>query len=134
MILRSSDGVDFRVMKAVLAASSPVFQDMTTLAKPLTSENKDKSSEVLAEWLSIVVMYASNLDKLLCILYPFVSPKVQDLEILSGLLCAGQKYDMDAIIDHVRAELRDCINRTMVALLWRYMHLLGSIDWKMKHA
>ena len=35
LVLRSSDGVEFRVLKCILALASPVFNDMTTLAKPV---------------------------------------------------------------------------------------------------
>ncbi|KAI5118006.1 hypothetical protein M0805_008105 [Coniferiporia weirii] len=106
MILRSSDGVDFRVMKGILAVSSPIFQDMTTLAKPSAYDCTDPSS---AEGLPVVVMYESDaivLDVLLRLLYPVVPPKLDDLSLVSGLLCAAQKYEMEAVLYYVKAELR----------------------------
>lgn len=97
MILRSSDGVDFYVMKGILAVSSPIFQDMTSLAKPLTADGKCTSVDVSEEGLPVVVMYESDaniLDTLLRILYPVVTPRLDHLSLISGLLCAAQKYEM----------------------------------------
>ena len=45
IVLRSCDGVDFRVYKEILALASPVFQDMTTLAKPLADEGRSASGD-----------------------------------------------------------------------------------------
>ncbi|KAH8110820.1 hypothetical protein DFH11DRAFT_1618920 [Phellopilus nigrolimitatus] len=108
MVLRSADGVDFRVMKGVLAVSSPIFFDMTSVATPSTSDSSDSSSVVSEEGLPVVVMYESNavvLDALLRLLYPVVPPDLDDLDLLAGLLCAAQKYDMPAVLYRVKEEL-----------------------------
>ena len=41
IIIRSSDRVDFRVHKPVLAVSSPVFKDLLSLPQPYDSETVD---------------------------------------------------------------------------------------------
>ncbi|KAH9018773.1 hypothetical protein EDB83DRAFT_2232001, partial [Lactarius deliciosus] len=43
VIVRSSDHVDFCVHKAILATSSPVFNDMFSLAQPSNHEAVDGS-------------------------------------------------------------------------------------------
>ncbi|KAL5531274.1 hypothetical protein ACEPAG_4151 [Sanghuangporus baumii] len=119
LILRSADGVDFKVMKAVLAVASPVFHDMTTLAEPLlvSSEGQcNASAEVSEEGFPIVVMYESNaivLDALLRMIYPVVPPKLEDgnLELVSGILRAAQKYDMAAVMHVVEHVLRAAAHR-----------------------
>ncbi|KAL5536716.1 hypothetical protein ACEPAF_539 [Sanghuangporus sanghuang] len=118
LILRSADGVDFRVMKAVLAVASPVFHDMTTLAEPLLASSegqRNASAEVSEEGLPIVVMYESNavvLDALLRIIYPVIPPKLEDdLELVSGLVRAAQKYDMAAVMHVVQDVLRTAARR-----------------------
>ncbi len=40
-MIRSSDSVDFRVNKSVLAMASPVFRDMLSLPQPSDSDSVD---------------------------------------------------------------------------------------------
>jgi hypothetical protein len=62
LIIRSSDLVDFRVHKSVLAMASPFFEDLLSLPQPSDSEIVDglpvvqfsESSELLSSLLSIL--------------------------------------------------------------------------------
>jgi len=62
LILRSSDLVDFRVHKSVLAMVSPFFQDMLSLPQPSDSESADglpvvrltENSELLNSLISLL--------------------------------------------------------------------------------
>lgn len=62
LIIRSSDSVDFRVHKPVLAVASPVFKDLFSLPQPPDSESDDdlpvvqlpEDSELLHSLISIV--------------------------------------------------------------------------------
>jgi hypothetical protein len=62
LIIRSSDFVDFRVHKPVLAMASPVFKDLFTLPQPSDSESDDdlpvvklpEDSELLHSLVSII--------------------------------------------------------------------------------
>jgi hypothetical protein len=62
LIIRSSDSVDFRVHKPVLAVASPVFKDLLSLPQPSDSESDDdlpvvqlpEDSELLQSLISII--------------------------------------------------------------------------------
>ena len=62
LIVRSSDLVDFRVHKSVLAMVSPFFQDLLSLPQPSDSESVDglpvvqlsESSELLNSLISLI--------------------------------------------------------------------------------
>lgn len=62
LIIRSSDFVDFRVHKQVLAMASPVFKDLLSLPQPPDSESDDglpvvnlfEDSELLHSLISII--------------------------------------------------------------------------------
>ncbi|EJD08544.1 uncharacterized protein FOMMEDRAFT_25573 [Fomitiporia mediterranea MF3/22] len=136
LVLRSADGVDFRVMKDVLAVASPVFQDMTTLARPLAIGTKCSTSpsttddQYSEEGLPIVVMYESNavvLDTMLRILYPVVPPKLDSYDVLDGLLRAAQKYDMALVLHVVEESFRRLVDENdgqrameVYILAWEY--------------
>ena len=109
IVLRSCDGVDFRVYKEILALASPVFQDMTTLAKPLADEGRSASGDTSKDGLPIVDMHGSNalvLDALLRILYPIPYSVPDDLEVVSGLIEAAKKYDMESVMVVAEEALR----------------------------
>jgi BTB/POZ domain len=71
LIIRSSDHVDFRVHKSILAIVSPFFQQMLSLPQPSDSESVDG--------LPVVQLSESSelLDSLISLLYPIhtVVPK-----------------------------------------------------------
>jgi BTB/POZ domain len=62
LIIRSSDNVDFRVHKSILAMASPFFEDLLSLPQPPDGENVNglsvvqlpESSELLACLISIL--------------------------------------------------------------------------------
>jgi hypothetical protein len=62
LIIRSSDFVDFRVHKSVLAMTSPFFKDLLSLPQPLDSETinglpvvqMSESSELLNSLISLI--------------------------------------------------------------------------------
>ena len=99
IILRSSDLVDFRVHKSVLVASSPFFKDMFSLPQP--------QNGAVPKALPTVQLSedADTLDSLISMLYP-VAPQIPRCgdDILT-LLAAATKYDMDAVLSFVRAEV-----------------------------
>jgi BTB/POZ domain-containing protein len=98
-ILRSSDNVDFRVHKSVLAIVSPFFRDLLSLPQPPYSESVDGLSMVqLSEDSEL-------LTSLVSMLYPVrpVIPKSYDK--VYHLLVACQKYDMVSVQSSIRAEV-----------------------------
>ena len=99
LIIRSSDRVDFRVHKPVLAMASPFFKDLLSLPQPSDSESVDG--------LPVVPFPedAEVLNSLVSMLYP-VRPVIPDsYEKVLHLLSACQKYDMVQIQSSIRAEV-----------------------------
>ena len=100
IILRSSDKVNFRVHKSVLAMSSPFFKTLLSLPQPPDDE--------LVDGLPIVALSedASLLNSLISLLYP-ISPVIPSTyEKVFALLAACQKYEMDAVQSNIRASIK----------------------------
>jgi len=98
LIIRSSDLVNFRVHKAVLAMASPFFEDLLSLPQPSDSESVDG--------LPVVQLTedAELLHSLVSILYPVPSVIPHSYEKVLYLLAACQKYDMDEAQSYIRTE------------------------------
>ncbi|KAH9009772.1 hypothetical protein EDB85DRAFT_1902758 [Lactarius pseudohatsudake] len=97
IIVRSSDRVNFRVHKSVLAVSSPFFQDLLSLPQPLDDE--------LVDGLPVIQLSedADLLNSLVSLLYP-ISPVIpSSYEKGFALLAACQKYDMEPVQSNIRA-------------------------------
>ena len=97
--LRSSDRVNFRVHKALLAMSSPFFEHLLSLPQPPDSEIVDD--------LPVVQLFedAELLNSLLSLLYPIPPVIPGSYEKVFALLAACQKYDMVSIQSYIRAEI-----------------------------
>ncbi|KAH9167990.1 hypothetical protein EDB89DRAFT_2100100 [Lactarius sanguifluus] len=96
IIARSSDKVNFRVHKSVLAMSSPFFKDLLSLPQPPDDE--------LVDGLPVIQLSedADLLNSLLSLLYP-VSPIIpSSYEKVFALLAACQKYDMESVQFNIR--------------------------------
>jgi hypothetical protein len=100
IVLQSSDLVSFRVHKAILAISSPFFDDLFLLPPP----HHDTTA---ADCLPTVHMSedAELRHNLLTVLYPIPSAIPDSYEKTLTLLAAFQKYDMDIAISTVRPEI-----------------------------
>ena len=101
LILRSSDLVNFRVHKPVLAMASPFFRDLLSLPQPSDSES--------VEGLPVVQLSedAELLISLVSMLYPIQPVIPNSYENVLYLLAACQKYDMV----HVQSSIRVEVNR-----------------------
>ncbi|KAF8347916.1 hypothetical protein F5887DRAFT_880926, partial [Amanita rubescens] len=100
-ILRSSDSVDFFVIKLLLCLVSPVFNDM--LSSNHTCASKDETRNGLP--IISVTESSETIHCLLLLIYPsYVS--ASEPVLLIGDLCrvaeAAQKYCMDSIEDKVK--------------------------------
>ena len=99
LILRSSDLVDFRVHKSLLAMVSPFFKDLLSLPQPSDSEPVDGLPVVQlsedAELLRILVS----------MLYPVYPVRPNSYRKVLYLLAACQKYDMVQVQSSIRAEV-----------------------------
>jgi BTB/POZ domain len=99
LIVQSSDLVNFRVHKSVLAIISPIFRDLFSLHQPSGSESIDG--------LPVVKLTedAELLNCLFSMLYPVRPVIPNSYEKVLHLLVACQKYDMDQIRGFIRDEV-----------------------------
>jgi len=101
LIIRSSDLVNFRVHKPVLAMASPVFKDLLSLPQPPDGES--------IGGLPVVQLSedAELLHSLVSMLYPVSSVAPNSYDKVLYLLAACQKYEMVS----VQSSIRDEVNR-----------------------
>ena len=100
IIVRSSDQVNFRVHKLVLAMSSPFFKDLLSLPQPPDAE--------IVDGLPMVALPedAGLLNCLISLLYP-VPPVIPDsYQKAFALLVVCQKYEMESAQFIIRAALK----------------------------
>jgi hypothetical protein len=99
-ILRSSDQVNFRVHKGVLAMSSPFFKDLLSLPQPPLDE--------LVDGLPVVDVpeNADLLNSLVSLLYPVPPIISRSYKKVFALLAACQKYDMVSMQSYIREEVK----------------------------
>ena len=117
IIIRSSDLVDFRVHKSVLAMTSPFFKDLLSLPQPSDSETVDglpvvqlsEDSELLNSLVSMLYPLHQVIPKSYeKVLYSFAtfSEAIPNLcyKVLY-LLAACQKYEMVSVQSLIRTEV-----------------------------
>ena len=99
-ILRSSDQVNFRVHKSLLAMSSPFFKDLLSLPQPPDNE--------LVDGLPVVQVpeNADLLNSFVSLLYPTPPVVPRSYKEVFALLAVCQKYDMVSMQYYIRKEAR----------------------------
>jgi hypothetical protein len=111
LILRSSDGVNFHVIKVILSLASSVFADMFTLPSPPASQNSSgEPSTVLCS------ENAETLDLALRHCYPIRSPEVAKLRDARILLEFARKYQVDLLEPSLTRFLTDTIESDPVGV------------------
>ncbi|OCH84621.1 hypothetical protein OBBRIDRAFT_389161 [Obba rivulosa] len=107
-IIRSADGVEFRVRRSILEESSQVFEDMFTL--PQGKDDVDAPQRVPGSHGIPVVEVtedSTTLDCLLRLCYPVPPPTFDSVNLVGSVLDAAMKYMMDhassVMIGHVVA-------------------------------
>ncbi|KAL6300866.1 hypothetical protein BKA93DRAFT_500808 [Sparassis latifolia] len=113
IILRSSDRVDFRVKKAILAETSTFFDTMFALPQPslsvgeVTRIEADGSEADYKDGLAVIHITEDSrtIDCLLRICYPLRNPVITDLSELRHLLTSVTKYAMDETMEVLRERL-----------------------------
>jgi len=100
LIIRSSDHVNFRVHKSLLATVSPFFRDRLSLLQPSDSESGDELPVVQlsedAELLNILVS----------MLYSVRAVKPKSYDKVLDLLAACQKYGMVQVQSSIRERVK----------------------------
>ncbi|KAH9912574.1 uncharacterized protein B0H18DRAFT_1053203 [Fomitopsis serialis] len=103
VILQSSDSVNFRVRKAILAEASPFFETMFSLPTGSTENHACTSPD-----LPVVPMQedSTTVDGLLRFCYP-AGRRLREmgLDDISVLLPAARKYAMDQMVDYLTLTL-----------------------------
>jgi BTB/POZ domain len=112
IILRTSDGVDFRVFKIILSLASPIFTDMFDIPQP-TSEFGRNNDE-----LQVVTVSENSTVLDLCLrhLYPVPSPTTAGLWGAHILAEFARKYEVDALESVVARYLTDSIGDDSVGV------------------
>ncbi|KAN0137881.1 hypothetical protein V8E53_004365 [Lactarius tabidus] len=99
VILRSSDGANFRAHRLFLTTASPFFSDLFLLPQPDEDETIDGAHVIcLPEDKEV-------LHSLITMLYPIPSVLPNSYNKVLDLLIASQKYDMAAVQSSIRAEV-----------------------------
>ncbi|KAI0675749.1 hypothetical protein C8Q78DRAFT_964605, partial [Trametes maxima] len=93
IILRTADGVDFRVWRAILKEASSTFADMFSLSQPTPNPTTDSTAVVP------ITEHSDVLDPLLRCCYPVPDPQFSSLDELKPVLVAAQKYQMEYPMD-----------------------------------
>jgi BTB/POZ domain len=98
LIIQSSDFVEFRIHKSMLAFSSQVFRDMFSLPQP---------SNEIVDGLPVLRLSedAELVRALITVLYPIPSELPATYDRVVSLLATAQKYDMPAAQSSIRAEV-----------------------------
>ena len=95
LIIRSADGVEFRVFRRILSEASPFFGAMLSLPQP--------PSDLAITAPVIDVSEDSKIfGTLLQLVYPFADPSISTLDEISSLLAVAVKYDMIRAIETLR--------------------------------
>lgn len=110
LILRSSDGVPFRVFKIILSLASPVFADMFSIPCPASQQSDDQIPVVdLSE-------DSKDLDVALRHLYPVRSPDAITLRDTGILAEFAHKYQVDAFEKFVTRYLAENVEQDPVGV------------------
>ncbi|KAI5123488.1 hypothetical protein M0805_008857 [Coniferiporia weirii] len=131
-ILRSSDGVDFKVYKNILALASPFFKDMFSLPQsvkdsPSISDEVDTKTGAQSDPPVIEVAESGNtLERLLFLIYPLPSPRFRGtlpsgvvinskafIKDVEPVLAAAIKYDMALVVRVLCAKLTEAADKPL---------------------
>ncbi|EJD08546.1 uncharacterized protein FOMMEDRAFT_165098 [Fomitiporia mediterranea MF3/22] len=100
VILRTSDSVDFRVLRFVLALASPVFGAMFSLPQPATKLDEPASIPIIP-----ISESSATIDLLLRLCYPVEVPRLSNrlnVPRIGLVLEAALKYDISHVVSHAR--------------------------------
>ena len=111
LVLRSSDGVNFRVFKIILSLASSIFADMFTLPTPPAPPNSSDEPPVVQ-----LPEDAETLDLALRHCYPIRSPEVVKQRDARILLEFARKYQVDLFEPSLTRFLTDTIERDPVGV------------------
>ncbi|KAM6497176.1 hypothetical protein JOM56_007649, partial [Amanita muscaria] len=103
VILRSSDSVDFFVLKAILSLASPVFDHMFSITQG-SNTNEAKSGLPVVD----LAEDSTTLYSLLLLLYPYAKKPTDTLEVYTRVAEAAKKYAMDEMLQKLKELVMSC--------------------------
>ncbi|KAL5513373.1 hypothetical protein ACEPAH_3772 [Sanghuangporus vaninii] len=109
VILRTSDSVDFWVLRAVLGLASPVFKTMFTLPQPTVKQEEQTQPPIIP-----ISELSRTIDLLLRLCYPIEAPRLSDqgVTLIGDVLGAALKYEIGAVVVRTRKALKKCAERS----------------------
>ncbi|TCD61710.1 hypothetical protein EIP91_008019 [Steccherinum ochraceum] len=106
-IIRTSDGVDFRVQQAILMEASTVFADMFSLPATAPGQRRQQREDDDQEYRDgIPVIPVTESSKTMDVLLRHCYPLARPLPILATDLCNALVASRKYMIDHLEMELK----------------------------
>ena len=107
VVLKSSDGVLFRVHKVILSLASPFFSDMFSLPQTGTPADGPCNNGPIIPFTES----SETIDTLLRVVYPNEDPDLKLVQEIEGVVEAAIKYDMQKCISVMRKKLILCASK-----------------------
>jgi hypothetical protein len=121
LVIRSVDGVDFRVHKCILAEASPFFESMFSLpqAKSEAAANTPSPAANQQELkhghpVLPVTEDAKTVEYFLRFCYPYENPKLTNLDEVATMLSASMKYQLETLTGPLKQLLREHVDQSPV--------------------
>ncbi|KAI0700117.1 hypothetical protein C8T65DRAFT_742183 [Cerioporus squamosus] len=115
-IIRSSDGVDFRVRSGIVAEASPIFSDMFALPLPDCTGVVDSPDFMDGKPVVAVQENSIALDRLLRLCYPTADPVLPEVKDVRTVFAAALKYEMEEAIALMKSALLGFVDRQPLAV------------------
>ncbi|EIW58556.1 uncharacterized protein TRAVEDRAFT_85177, partial [Trametes versicolor FP-101664 SS1] len=97
IILRATDGIEYRVHKAVLSEASSVFADLVTLPQPMSppGSSAPRHAKIASPALPILDLIEPStvVEPLLRLCYPMADPVVE-MDAIRPIVQAARRYNM----------------------------------------
>ncbi|PIL24932.1 hypothetical protein GSI_12819 [Ganoderma sinense ZZ0214-1] len=123
-IIRSKDGVNFRVRSGIIAEASLVFSGMFEIPLPEPSQSADDADYMDGKPVVAVEEDSATLDRLLRLCYPTADPLLTELRDVRMVLAAAMKYEMEEAIALMRKTLLTFVD-TQPLRVWASACILG---------
>lgn len=98
IVVRSRDGVNFRVRSAIVAEASPIFSDMFEIPQPAFDGSPESPDHLDGKPVVEVEEDHRTLDHLLRLCYPTADPELSALGDVRAVLAAALKYEMEEAV------------------------------------
>ncbi|KAI0779438.1 hypothetical protein C8Q74DRAFT_1367337 [Fomes fomentarius] len=122
IIFRSSDGVDFRLYKVIVAKASQTFRGMLTLPTDPTGAHADEKPQVVE-----LTENARTLEHLFRLCCPVEHPTITSVDDVHAVLEAARKYEMDAVTANLRWVVKRMLPREPLRI-YAIAYMLGTED------